>query len=146
MHGRLRLFSVAIVALSLFGIYECAHATFVAARGGTHEFGGVFDYPLWAIAHFAGAFIFVTLMPFQLWKKFRDRHRRLHRVSGRILFISGITAAAGGLVLPYSMPERPVSEKVFMTLFSCVFAFFLIQSVRWARNRDFTRHREWVLR
>src|SRR5215471_15425521 len=142
----LKLTRFAIVALSLFGIYECLHAIVIAVRGGTHDFGGAFDYPLWAVAHFAGSFLFISLMPIQLWERFRNGHRRLHRVMGRILFVAGVTAASGGIVLPFAMPSRPVSEKVFMTVFSLTFVFFLTQSVRWARNRNFVRHREWILR
>ena len=144
--ARIRLFATIIILLSTFGIYKGAHAAIVAAQGGTHEFGGIMDYPLWAIAHFAGAVVFMMLMPLQLWEGFRNRHRTLHRRTGRLLFGAGLVISLSALPLPYVMPSRPVSEKVFMTVFALVFPYFLIKAVVAARNNDFAGHRDWMTR
>lgn len=129
-----------------FGIYEAIHATGIALRGGTHEFNRLFDYPLWAIIHFTAAVLFMTILPFQLWAGFRERHRTLHRRSGRIMFVAGLGISATGLLLPFAMPARPVSERTFMVTIALLFGFFLIQAVAAARKGDFVNHREWMLR
>src|SRR6185369_1114319 len=123
--GRIRLFGTVIILLCAFGIYKCVLASVVAARGGTHEFDRLFDYPVWGLAHFVSGGVFMVILPFQLWAGFRNRHRTLHRTSGRVLFAAGMTISISALALQYTMPSRPVSEKVFMTTFALVFPYFL---------------------
>jgi len=135
-----------VVVFCVFGIYKAVHATDIALRGGTHEFNRLFDYPLWAIIHFAAAGLFMTMLPFQIWAGFRERHRTLHRKSGRVMFIAGLGISATGLFLPFSMPARPLSEQIFMVTISLLFGLFLIQAVAAARKGDFVSHREWMLR
>jgi Predicted membrane protein (DUF2306) len=144
--SRIRLFTAVVILLCVYGMYRCVHASLMAVQGGSHEFGGMFDYPLWTMAHFTGGAVFLVLMPFQLWAGFRNRHKTLHNRSGRVLFGAGLVLVVTGLALPYSMPARPVSEKVFMTATSMTFAFFLIKAVLAAKRRDFVRHREWMIR
>src|SRR4029453_6338078 len=135
-----------VVGFCGFGIYKAIHATGIALRGGTHEFNRLFDYPLWAIIHFAAAGLFMTMLPFQLWAGFRQRHRTLHRKSGRVMFVAGIGISATSLLLPFAMPARPLSERIFMVTIALLFGFFLIQAVAAARKGDFVNHREWMLR
>jgi uncharacterized membrane protein YozB (DUF420 family) len=143
---RLRLIATFVIFLSGFGIYKCLHAAVVTSHGGTHELDGLFDYPLWGLTHFIAGALFMTLLPFQLWAGFRNRHRKLHKRSGRILFGAGLVLAVSGLAFVYLMPARPVSEKIFMTIFSLLFGLFLVKAVMVARRRDFVQHREWMIR
>jgi uncharacterized membrane protein len=143
---RLTVLGSIVVGFCGFGIYKAIHATGIALRGGTHEFNRLFDYPLWAIIHFAAAGLFMTMLPFQLWGGFRERHRTLHRKSGRVMFVAGLGISATSLFLPFAMPARPVSERIFMISIALLFGFFLIQAVASARKGDFVSHREWMLR
>jgi len=135
-----------VVGFCGFGIFKAIHATSIALRGGTHEFNRLFDYLLWAIIHFAAAGLFMGMLPFQLWAGFRERHRTLHRKSGRVMFVVGVWISATGLFLPFAMPARPVSERIFMVTIALLFGFFLIQAVAAARKGDLVSHREWILR
>src|SRR5262245_55479681 len=118
-----------VVGFCGLGIYKAIHATGIALRGGKHEFNGLFDYPLWAIIHFAAAGLFMTMLPFQLWAGFRERHRTLHRKSGRFMFVAGLGISATSLLLSFTMPARPPSERIFMVIIALLFGFFLIQGV-----------------
>lgn len=143
---QLKVLGSIVVGLCGFGIYKAIDATGIALRGGTHEFNGLFDYPLWAIIHFAAAGLFMTVLPFQLWAGFRERHRTLHRKSGRVMFVAGLGISATGIVLPFAMPARPLSEQILMVTIALLFGFFLSQAVAAARKGDFVSHREWMLR
>ena len=143
---QLTLLGSIVVGFCGFAISKAIHATDIALRGGTHEFNQLFDYPVWAIIHFAAAGLFMILLPFQLWASFRERHRKLHRRSGRVMFVAGLGISATGLLLPFAMPARPLSERIFMVTISLLFGFFLIQAVAAARKGDFVKHREWMLR
>jgi uncharacterized membrane protein len=143
---RLTIIASIVVWFCGFGIYEAIHATGIALGGGTNEFDRLFDYPLWAIIHFAAAGLFMTMLPFQLWAGFRERHRTLHRKGGRVMFVAGLGISVTGLFLPFAMPARPVSERIFMISIAVLFGFFLIQAVAAARKGDFVSHREWMLR
>jgi len=63
-----------------------------------------------------------------------------------VLVAAGLILAISGLVLPHAMPMRPVSEKLFMAIFSLSFVFFLAKAVLAAQRRDFVQHRVWMLR
>jgi hypothetical protein len=143
---QLTVLGSSVVGLCGLGLYKAIDATSITLRGGTHEFNRLFDYPLWAIIHFAAAGLFMTMLPFQLWAGFRKRHRALHRNSGRVMFVAGVGISATGMFLPFAMPERPVSERMFMVTIAMLFGFFLIQAVAAAWKRDFVSHREWILR
>ena len=88
----------------------------------------------------------MILTPFQLWERFRNRHRRVHRWSGRVVVASGVLLGISGLGFPFRMPERPFPEKVLMTTFFAAFLFFLIKAFSAARRRDFADHRKWMIR
>ena len=135
-----------IAALVLFGVWTTTHAGWVLAHGGTHAFGGAFDYPRWAALHFASALIFIVILPFQLWPSVRNRFRQAHRVAGRIAAGCAVVFAGTGLVLPAVMPARPFGERAFMTTVSIAFLFLVARGVDAARRGDVAAHRRWMLR
>ena len=135
-----------IVALSVFGVWITAHATWVAAHRGDTSFAGTFKYPTWSIVHFVPALFFASILPFQLWPGSRRRYPRLHRKAGRMAVLAGFLFALTGLILPFVMPARPFSERAFMTTVSCLFLMLLARGVVAARRRDFTTHRVCMLR
>ena len=140
------LVGTALVGLCAFGAYRGVDATHMVLTGKALGNDAMFRYPLWGIAHFAAAVLFVVAVPFQFWPGFRARHRTLHRWSGRALVLAGFVMAGSGLSLVYHMPDRPLGEKVFMTLVFGVFLVFLVNAFQAARARDFVRHRQWMVR
>src|SRR5688572_12573438 len=141
--------AVVITALVLFafGAYEAFDASLALFRPPADgPLAELFVYPGWSIAHFVPGVLFMTLVPLQLWARFRNRHRAVHRWCGRLLVASGVLLGVTGTVLPLTMPERPAFERFFMTTFAVVFLTFLAKGVGAARRRDFARHREWMIR
>ena len=135
-----------VVGLAGFGIWLAVRAMWVLAHGGMKDFGGAFNYPVGALAHFLPAALFAAILPFQLWPRVRDAHPRLHRVAGRIAGACGAVLASAGLVLPFVMPARPLGEKVFMTTFGGLFLLILSFGIAAARRGDYSTHRTWMLR
>lgn len=136
----------AMAALVMFGTWMTVRASWVLAHGGNRSLGGAFHYPVWAIVHFAGALVFVAVLPFQLSARLRDARPRMHRVAGRAAACCGLAFSVTGVILPYILPARPFGEKTFMTTFGVLFGSLLWRGVVAARRRDFVAHRAWMLR
>ena len=86
----------------------------------------------------------ITLFaPFQLIAPLRRRFPVVHRRMGYIFFTSAVLAATGGLI--YIVVRRtiggPVMDFAFAGYGVCVLVA-AVQTVRYARARDFTRHEE----
>jgi uncharacterized membrane protein len=144
--GVVKVLVGAAVALCLFGLYESVDAAvgvFGPPRG---PFGDLFDYPPWSLAHFVPGMLFMALTPFQLWARFRNRYRTLHRWGGRVVVASALFLGVSGVMFVFLMPARPVAERVFMLTFFVAFLFFLMKAFAAARRRDFVRHRAWMIR
>jgi uncharacterized membrane protein len=135
-----------LTALIGFGIWITLRATWLLAHGGDTSFGGIFKYPPWVSAHFLSAFVFVLMLPFQLWSGTRRRYPRWHRLSGVAAASAGTLFSVTGLLLPYVMPARPFGERAFMTTVSCALVFMLGRGIASARLRDLVTHRRWMLR
>jgi len=137
----------AAVALCAFGLYESVDAALGVFRAPpTGSIDRLFDYPLWSLAQFVPGVLFMTLAPIQLWSAFRNRHRAVHRWSGRVVVLSGLFLGFSGAAFVFVMPARPLSERVFMLTFFVGFLFFLLKAFAAALRRDFVRHRVWMIR
>jgi len=143
-----RVLGVAAVLLCLFGVSESIAA--IVRLYLPHEpatgIKALFEYPSWGVAHFLPGLLFMTLVPIQLWPRFRNRHRVFHRWSGRVLVAAGTVLGVSGVAFPFFMSQRPFSERVAMSAFFTFFLFALWNAFGAARRRDFARHREWMIR
>jgi uncharacterized membrane protein len=135
------------VLLCVFGAYESIDAAAGLLRplpdGPLRD---LMDYPLWSMAHFVPGLLFMALAPLQLWPSFRNRHRTLHRRSGRLVVACGVALGVSGVSFPFTMPQRPMAEQIFMTYFGAVLLFFLAKAFEAARQRDLVRHRDRMIR
>jgi uncharacterized membrane protein len=136
----------AAVLLCAYGAFASGRAAMGVFDTPDGPFAALFDYPRWALAHFVPGLLFMTLTPLQLWPAFRNRHRALHRWSGRVVAACGLFLGVSGVSFIFLMPARPVSERLFMLAFFTGFLFFLVKAVAAARQRDFARHRVWMVR
>jgi uncharacterized membrane protein len=143
---RSRVLLVIAVLLAAFGAYESVDAALGIGRVRGGPMGAIFHYPPWGLLHFIPGLLFMTLSPLQLWARFRNRHRTVHRWTGRVLVACGVFLGGSGLAFPFTMPERPVGEQVFMTLFGVAFLFVLVRAFAAARRRDYAAHRAWMIR
>ncbi len=144
--GLVRTLIVGMVVLCLFGLYESVDAAIGVFGQPEGPLAELFDYPLWALTHFVPGTLFMALAPFQLWPSFRNRHRTLHRWSGRLVVACALFLGVSGASLVLLMPERPLAERVFMLTFFVAFLFFLSMGLAAALRRDFSGHRAWMIR
>lgn len=96
-------------------------------------------------AHIIPAFVFAVLVPFQFIGGIRVRHPALHRWNGRILISAGTIAGLTGLVLVLH-PIGGAVEVAAIFTFDAIFLASLWNAYRFARQRRFVEHREWMLR
>jgi len=96
-------------------------------------------------AHIIPAFVFAVLVPFQFVSGIRTRHPALHRWNGRILISVGTLAGLTGLLLVLHPVGGAVEVAAILT-FDAIFLTSLWNAYRFARQRNFVQHREWILR
>jgi hypothetical protein len=146
-HNMARGLAGLAIVLCAYGLYESVDAVLGVFRAPAEgPIDRLFDYPTWSLMHFVPGVLFMALTPFQLWPAFRNRHRLLHRWSGRLLVVSGLFLGLSGVAFVVLMPERPLTERVFMLAFFGAFVFFLLKAFVAARRRDFASHRVWMIR
>lgn len=140
----MKLLRFALLALCLGGAGVCLHAIGVLA--GVFPTGKLPPYPAWTGLHFAAGLAFVALAPLQLWPALRRARPSLHRIVGRVAVVTGFVLAISGVAIAYLAPERPVAERIFMTLFFAIYAALLGLGLRAALARDLAAHRAWMIR
>jgi Predicted membrane protein (DUF2306) len=97
------------------------------------------------LAHIIPGLAFVILVPFQLSRRWRNRHLGAHRWMGRIVMVLGVVIGISAL----GMSTNPIggaieaSATIFFDLF---FLFALTKAYLHIRRREIALHREWVIR
>jgi hypothetical protein len=140
----MKLLRLALLALCVLGLAACAYAS--ARLAGWVPPGKLPLYPPWTVAHFISASAFLVVVPLQLWPRLRRSRPGLHRMFGRGCIALGAVMAASGIAMAYASPDRPVSERIFMTSLFVAYAAMLGLGFRAALARDFAAHRAWMLR
>ena len=140
----MKLLRFAFLGLCVLGVAACGYAT--ARLLGWVPVGKLPPYPTWTAIHFVTASVFVVLAPLQLWPALRRRRPALHRMVGRTAVAIGAVMAVSGVAIAYTAPDRPVSERIFMTTFFLGYAALLALGFRAAVARDIAAHRAWMLR
>lgn len=107
--------------------------------------GVAIHYPLLVAHIFLGTIALVTCC-FQVWPKFRQRHRIAHRWMGRAyLFIGVFPASLMTLVIsPLSSQGPPTASANF--LLGTLWLITGIVGYRMARQRRYADHRVWMVR
>lgn len=102
-------------------------------------------YPL-LVAHVLVGTVAISTACFQIWPAFRARHRRGHRITGRIyVFAGALPAGAIGLYIGWHTPFGP-SVQVANLVASALWLFVTIVGLRMARQRRYQEHRRWMSR
>ena len=103
-------------------------------------------HPVPAYVHIVPGVAYLVLAPLQLWRRFRVRHLRLHRLIGRIILpaglVSGVFAVAVGIGFAYGGPLEAAASVVFGAYFVAALAL----AYRAVRHRDIAGHRRWMIR
>jgi uncharacterized membrane protein len=79
--------------------------------------------------------------PLQFSSRFRQRHLKLHRVLGRMYFVSVIIGAFTGIALATGRPGLPGTSMQGAAWIVCTTAAVIA-----ARNRQIAVHRQWMAR
>jgi uncharacterized membrane protein len=79
--------------------------------------------------------------PLQFSTRFRQRHVKLHRVLGRVYFVSVILGAFTGIALAWGRPGLPGTSMQGAAWIVCTTAAVIA-----ARNRQIAVHRQWMAR
>ena len=140
----MKLIRFGVVGLTLFGVVACAIALLRLVHLAPPS--QLVPYPAWTALHFGPALIFVVLMSLQLWPGLRTARPRVHRLTGRVAVAVGGVMATSGVAMVWLSPDRPVAERIFMSLFFAAWTVMLGLGVRAARARDFSGHRAWMAR
>ncbi len=97
--------------------------------------------------HFLAGGIILILGCLQLLPFVRERYPIIHRASGRVYVLACLLAAAGGLV--FIALKGTIGGRVMdigFTGYGLLMGLAAVQTARFARQKDFTRHRAWALR
>lgn len=102
-------------------------------------------YPL-LVAHVLFGTVAMTTACFQIWPAFRARHRRGHRITGRIYVYAGaLPAGVLGLYIGWHTAAGP-SVRVANLVGSALWLVITIVGLRMIRRRRYDEHRRWMSR
>ena len=96
--------------------------------------------------HISCGLLFVILLPLQFVDKIRSQRPVIHRWVGRALIADGVIAGVVGIVMVFQQPIGGVSEVAAILTFGALFLFALLRGFWYVRHRNFTLHREWMIR
>lgn len=103
-------------------------------------------HPITTFLHLAPAFLFMLLLGFQLSRSFREKQPHLHRIMGRVLSALAIIFALSGIVIGIQFPFGGAIEMLTSSLVAIIFFYCLYKGIRFARQKNVTQHRLWMLR
>lgn len=102
-------------------------------------------YPL-LVAHVLFGTVAMVTACFQIWPAFRTRHRRGHRITGRVyVFAGALPAGLLGLYIGWYTVGGP-SVQVANLVGSALWLTMTIAGLWTARQRRYAHHRRWMSR
>lgn len=103
--------------------------------------------PVAWFAHVLAGVAFGITGPVQFVRALRHRFGRVHRATGRVFVIAGATLGLSGLsLLAQVMSERTPLADIARGVFGLALLFALALAMVAVRDRDFRRHRAWMIR
>lgn len=140
----------------LFGVYILAFYFIALLKGDTEVWNkvlpGLFDNQSQTATisigiHFAAGGIILILGCIQLVEKIRLKYPAVHRWLGRIYVLAALMTSIGGLIFIFVKGTigGPVMDLGFGGYGVLTF-IAAIATIRFARSRDFDRHRAWAIR
>lgn len=140
--SRGRMAALAVGAVCIYGIYEAIDAGVRLSIGRPARFGA-FNGQSWGWTHYIPGLLFAVVMPLQLWSRFRNRYRRLHRILGRVALVCGGVLGVTALA---SLLDKPPAWQVFTAVLTLLFFFCGTRAFVTARRRQIAEHRRWAVR
>ena len=111
---------------------SAAYGMFMARRG-------------WLWMHLAGGLTTVVLGPVQFFTQWRQRHPRLHRVTGRI-YLSGMLVAATGAIGLIATSPAPFAIRLAFSATALAWLTTGLTGLIAIRRGAVEKHRRWMIR
>ena len=103
--------------------------------------------PVWHFMHALGGATFGILGPIQFSRVLMRKYGLLHRVMGRVFVAAGAMLSLSSLSLLWHFPDTySVAMSSGRLLFGIALGAALAIAMLAIRKRDFTRHRNWMIR
>lgn len=104
------------------------------------------QHPVLAYLHILPGVIYLLGAPFQLSRRFRERHFTLHRRMGRVLLLAGLTSGVLAIVVGIVFPYGGSLETSASVVFGAYFVTALVTAFVAIRSGDVSAHRRWMIR
>lgn len=103
--------------------------------------------PVWHFMHVLGGATFGILGPIQFGRVLMRKYGLLHRIMGRVFVAAGAMISLSSLSLLWHFPDTySVAVSSGRLLFGIALGVALAIAMQAIRERDFTRHRNWMIR
>ncbi len=103
--------------------------------------------PVWHFMHVLGGATFGILGPIQFSRVLMRKYGLLHRVMGRVFVAAGAMISLSALSLLWHFPDTySVAMNSGRLLFGIALGVALAVAMQAIRERDITRHRNWMIR
>jgi uncharacterized membrane protein len=104
------------------------------------------DHRALTLIHILPGMLFMILGPLQFIPSLRAKHPRLHRLLGRIFLTASAILGVAGLAMALRPTIGGLDEKAAILSFGTLFLVCLANALRHALRREFSQHREWMIR
>lgn len=133
----------------MFGVFLAvklpAWLTFDPAKAPEPLAGNVTFHYWIMVAHILLGTVTLVTLTLQVWPWLRRRHRRVHRVSGRIYVFAGILPTATLALVLTAIGDQSTFGQIGTTIWALLAIGTTIVGYRAARRRRFRQHRIWML-
>lgn len=103
--------------------------------------------PVLTLFHTVPGLLFVTLGPLQFMGVVRRRFPLLHRASGRIFLVIGVTSGIAAFLMTLRFPIWGMPLNLVISGgFALFMVFAFLNAFRHVKARRFADHREWMIR
>jgi len=102
--------------------------------------------PALTLLHILPGIIFLLLGALQFSKAIRRKYIHLHRWSGRINSVLGIVIGVSAIIMSFTIRFGGYIETSAVVLFGAFFLFSLARAYMHIRKKEFSLHREWMIR
>jgi uncharacterized membrane protein len=146
---------VAVIALALLGVAIAVRRTIVLLKPGAlsarkNPAAGLDVHfakeKTLTLLHVLPGMIFMALGPLQFVRGLRAKHPAVHHWSGRIFLTASVVIGVTGLTMVMRDSIGGWDERAAILLFGSFFLFSLGKALWHAMHREFTEHREWMIR
>lgn len=103
-------------------------------------------FPWLAYTHIVPGVIYLLIAPWQLWRRFRERHFSLHRRMGRVALTAGLISGVAGVAFGFLMAFGGTLQASASVVFGMWYVISLVTAYSAIRRGDVTHHRRWMIR